>query len=277
MGCLPVVVSASHELCAMGRLTDLQALTLTRPGLHGDGDTLYLRVSPGGTRSWVQRLSIRGRRRDLGLGPYPRVSLVEARHRAMGNRLRVWEGHDIFKERKRRKHVPTFEEATRRVYDLNRPRWSNESHARGWIQTLQRHALPELATLRVDSIKRHDVLRVLEPIWTTRPETARRVRQRIRTILGWCHAYGYTTENVAGPSIDAALPRNSGSQQHYRALPYREVGAALDTVDASPVSRVVNLCLKFVVLTAARGVEARKAIWSEINLDRKEWRIPQSA
>ena len=105
-----------------------------------------------------------------GLGPYPRVSLVEARHRAMGNRLRVWEGHDIFKERKRRKHVPTFEEATRRVYDLNRPRWSNESHARGWIQTLQRHALPELATLRVDSIKRHDVLRVLEPIWTTRPE-----------------------------------------------------------------------------------------------------------
>ena len=258
----------------MGRLTDLQALTLTRPGLHGDGDTLYLRVSPGGTRSWVQRLSIKGRRRDLGLGPFPRVSITEARHRAMGNRLSVWQGHDIFIERKRRKHVPTFEEATRRVYELNRPRWSNESHAQGWIQTLLRHAFPVLATLRVDSIKQHDVLRVLEPIWTKRPETARRVRQRVRTILGWCQAYGYTTENVAGPCIDAALPRVPTSQRHYRALPYCEVGAALGAVDASPVTQVVSLCLRFVVLTAARGVEARNAQWSEIDLAKKEWRIP---
>ncbi len=147
----------------MGRLTDLQVLTLTRPGWHGDGDTLYLRVSPRGTKSWIQRKSIKGRRYDLGLGPFPRVSLTEARHLAMGNRLRVRQGHDILKERKHRKHVPTFEEVTQRVYALNRPRWSNESHARGWIQTLQRHAFPELATLCVDSIKRHDVLRVLEP------------------------------------------------------------------------------------------------------------------
>ena len=237
----------------MGRLTDLQALTLTRPGLHGDGATLYLRVSPRGTKSWIQRISIRGRRHDLGLGPFPRVSLVEARHHAMGNRLRVWQGHDIFIERKRRKHVPTFEEATRRVYELNRPRWSNESHAQGWIQTLQRHAFPVLATLRVDSIKQHDVLRVLEPIWTKRPETARRVRQRVRTIPGWCPAYGYMTENVAGPCIDAALPRVPSSQRHYRALPYCEVGAALVAVVASPVTQVVSLCLRFVVSTARRG------------------------
>ena len=83
----------------MGRLTDLQALTLTRPGLHGDGDTLYLRVSPRGTKSWVQRLSIKGRRHDLGLGPFPGVSLIEARHRAMGNRLKVWQGRDILQEK----------------------------------------------------------------------------------------------------------------------------------------------------------------------------------
>ena len=141
-------------------------------------------------------------------------------------------------------------------------------------EALQRHAFPVLAHLPVDRIQRHDVLKVLEPIWAAKPETARRVRQRIRTTLSWCQAYGYVVENVAGPGIDGALPRIRKVKRHFRALPYREVAAALSRVERSPASPSVKLCLKFLVLTAARGIEAREARWNEMELPGATWRIP---
>lgn len=258
----------------MGRLTDLDAHTLARPGRYGDGNTLYLSVSRTGSKSWVQRIRIRGRRHDLGLGPFPKVCVAEARELAIANRVAVRKGRDIAAEKKRARTMPTFEEAARRVHELYRPSWTNEAHARGWIQTLQRHAFPNLAPKRVDEITRPDVLAVLDPIWTTRPETARRVRQRIRTIFDWCEAYGYVTENPAGDCINAALPRMRKKQRHYLAMPYAEVGRTLQIVDASRVTPIVKLCLRFVVLTAARGAEAREARWKEIDLTNRQWRIP---
>lgn len=258
----------------MGRLTDLDAHRLTRPGRYGDGNTLYLSVSRTGSKSWVQRIGIRGRRHDLGLGSFPKVCVAEARERAIANRVAVRNGRDIAAEKKRARTQPTFEEAARRVHESFRPSWTNEVHARGWIQTLQRHAFPILAPKRVDEITRPDVLAVLDPIWTTRPETARRVRQRIRTILDWCEAYGYVTENPAGDCINAALPRMRKKQRHYLAMPYAEVGRALQIVEASRVTPIVKLCLRFVVLTAARGAEAREARWKEIDMTNRQWRIP---
>ena len=256
----------------MARLTAARVKTLSEPGRYGDGDGLYLNVAPGGSKSWVQRITIEGRRRDMGLGGYPAVSLAQARRRAANNRAAVADGRDLLTE-KRRSVMPTFREAALTVHKTNKPRWRSVKQTKNWIQTLERHAMPALADIPVDRIGREEVLGVLTPIWTTRPETARRVRQRIRTILRWCMAHGFVEYNVAGETIDGALPPMPQVKEHLRSLPYQEVGAALRTVEASGASLSARLCLRFVVLTAARSGEARGATWDEFDLDAREWRI----
>ena len=118
------------------------------------------------------------------------------------------------------------------------------------------------------------MLSILTPVWSAKPETARRVRQRIRSVLKWGQAHGYVEHNSAGDGIDGALPAMRRVRAHFRALPYTEIPAALDTVDASPASMAAKLCLRFLILTAARSGETRRALWSEIDLDAREWRIP---
>ena len=250
-----------------------KAHSLSKPGLHGDGGTLYLAVAPGGSKSWIQRLTIDGKRRDIGLGGFPLVSLAEARHKAFENRRLAWAGGDP-RAAKRRARVPTFREAAERTFEANRPRWRNAKVAKNWLQQLERHAFPVLGNMGVDRIGREDVLRVLTPIWTVKPETARKLRQRIRTTLRWAEAHGYVAYNVAGEGIDGALPAMPAVREHYRALPYREVAAALETAAASRSSLAAKLCLRFLVLTAARSGEARGATWDELDLDASEWRIP---
>ena len=155
-----------------------------------------------------------------------------------------------------------------------KPRWRNEKHADSWMQTLERHAFTALGGLSVDRIDRADVLAVLTPIWGTRPETARRVRQRIRAVLQWAWAHGFISENVAGEAIDGALPAMPAIKTHLRALPYQDVKVALDTIEASRASLSAKACLRFVVLTACRSGEARLAKWDEIHSEAREWRIP---
>ena len=192
----------------MGNLTAAKAKSLTRPGMHGDGDGLYLNVTRTGSRSWVQRISIEGRRREIGLGPFPSISLARARTLAATNRTAVAEGRDPLAEKmeaKRKAAIPTFREAAERTFEANQPRWRNGKHTKSWWQTLERHAMPILGDMPVDKIGREDVLRVLTPIWGVRMETARRVRQRVRTILRWCMAHGYVGHNVAGVQIPTHL------------------------------------------------------------------------
>ncbi len=121
---------------------------------------------------------------------------------------------------------------------------------------MARHVLPVLGALRVDRIKREDVLRILTPIWTGTPEVARKQRNRIRTVLSWCQAHGFIEHNVAGDMIDGALPAMPAVKAHFRALPYREVAAALETVETSGASLAARLCFRFLVLTATRSGEA---------------------
>ena len=139
---------------------------------------------------------------------------------------------------------------------------------------MERYAFPILGDLRVNRIRREDVLRVLTPMWARKPETARRVRQRIRSVMRWAHAHGYVEENMAGEALEGALPSLTARQTHFRALPYPEVPKALETVNASQSSVAARLCFRFLVLTAARSGEARQAMWAEIDLDAGEWRIP---
>ena len=222
--------------------------------------------------SW-DRLTVHGKRRDIGLGPFDLVSLAEARIEAWENRRAVFEGRDPLAERRRAK-APTFREAAARTLEGLRSQWRNEKHAAQWATTLETYAFPTLGDRRVDSIRGDDVLRVLLPIWTAKAETARRVRQRIRAVLSWAQAHGFASGNVAAEGIDGALPKVNGRKTHFRALPYREVGAALAIVEASPASLAARLCFRFLVLTAARSGEARGARWSEIDTVVREWRIP---
>ena len=185
----------------------------------------------------------------------------------------IAEGRDPLAE-KRALKMPTFKEAAHIVHEANKPRWRNPSHIAGWIQTLQRHAFPKLGPILLDKIDRRDVLEVLTPIWTTRPETARRVRQRMRTIFRWAMAHDFMESNPAGEAIDGALPPMPKVKAHFRSLPYQEVASALETVEASQASLASKLCFRFLVLTAARSGEARGTTWNEIDLQDKVWRIP---
>lgn len=257
----------------MVRLSDARARTVATPGLHGDGGGLYLNVRASGSRSWVQRITIDGRRRDIGLGAYPAVGLARARLLAAANRAAVAEGRDPLLER-RRSRVPTFREASLRVHEANRPRWKNGKHVVNWIGSLERHAFPALGAMPVDRIEGRDVLAVLTPIWGDRMETARRVRQRIRTVLRWCLAHGYVERNVAGEAIDGALPAMPRVRSHFRALAYEDVPGALAVVEGSAASLSAKLCFRFLVLTASRSGEARGAVWEEIDPEKREWRIP---
>ena len=167
----------------VNRLSAAKVKKITEPGLHGDGGTLYLAVAPGGSKSWIQRLTIDGKRRDVGLGGWPLVSLAEAREAAFANRKLARAGGDPLAE-KRRSKVPTFREAAEKTFEANRPRWRNAKVEKNWMQQLQRYALPALGDMRIDRIGREHVLRVLTPIWAAKPETGRKVRQRIRAIMG---------------------------------------------------------------------------------------------
>ena len=257
----------------MGKLTVAKMRALSEPGMYGDGGTLYLRVSLSGSKSWIQRLAVHGRRRDIGLGGWPLTTLTEAREMAFENRRLARRGGDPLADR-RKANVPTFQEAAMQTFEANRPRWRNDKVAKNWLQQLERHAFPVMGEMPVDRIGREDVLRVLTPIWTRKPEVARKLRQRIRATLRWAEAHGFIDSNPAGDAIDGALPTMPAVKRHFRALPYAEVAGALEAVESTRAVPASKLCFRFLILTAARSGEARGAVWNEIHEDEREWRIP---
>ena len=257
----------------MARLTAVRVRSIDKPGRYGDGNGLYLNVAKGGSKSWVQRITIDGVRRDMGLGGYPVVSLAQARAQAAENRSAVASGVNPIVE-KRRAATPTFREAALKVHALNTPTWRNGKHAAQWIGTLETYAFPVIGDMKIDSIKKIDALACLTPIWTSKPETARRVRQRMRAVFSWAMAHDYVEHNVAGEAIDAALPAMPKVRAHHRSLPYQDVPDALEMIAASGASESAKLCFRFVVLTASRSGEARAATWDEIDADSELWTVP---
>ncbi|MXY22577.1 MAG: DUF4102 domain-containing protein [Dehalococcoidia bacterium] len=256
----------------MAKLSDRKIKSLKVPGRYGDGDGLYLRITKTGSKSWILRIVIKGKRTDKGLGGYPAVSLYQARRKkeairsALANGLDPWEPEVQL--------APTFREAAVIVHELNVPRWKNAKHTKSWIQTLQRHAFPVIGDKAVDQIGHRDVLSVLTPIWTEIPENARRVRQRMRTVFKWAMAHTSLDYNPAGEVVDGALPPMPKVKNHMRALPYQQVADALRIVDGGPSNVVTKLAFKFLVLTAARSIEVRGALCPEIDPEAREWRIP---
>ncbi|MFY0692393.1 MAG: integrase arm-type DNA-binding domain-containing protein [Paracoccaceae bacterium] len=231
----------------------------------GGGLGLYLRVDPSGSRYWVQRIMIRGKRRELGLGSYPLVSLAEVREAATENKKLARQGGDPLQAKRKAKAVPTFKEAVETVHALHKPTWRNEKHARDFINSLEAYAMPLIGSMKVNDISSADVLSILTPIWTEKPETARRVRQRIGTVMKWAVAQGWRSFDPAR-DIAQALPKNTRTKVHRKALPYQQVTECIGAIKASGAWLATKLALEFLILTATRSGEIRGAGWNEIDL-----------
>lgn len=252
------------------------------PGRYGDGRggfglTLIVRprASGGVRKTWAQRLTIDGMPVDIGLGPYPVVTLGEARDAALDNRRAVWQGRDP--KRKKDTRVPTFEEAAEKVIKAHQDSWKAGSQLPSrWRQMFRDYAKP-IARKRIDAISSADVLSILLPIWNTRRATARQLKQRIGKVMQWAMAEGLRSDNPAGEAIKGGLPRNGKPTQNHRALHYSKMGAAVEAIRTQTyASRSASLALEFLILTATRGGEVRGARWSEIDMDEWTWLIPST-
>ena len=243
------------------------------PGRHCDGQGLYLFVQPSGTRSWVQRIVIRGYRREIGLGSAQLVPLTEAREKARANRKLAREGGDPLAEKRRAESTPTFAEAAARVLEQKRAGWRNSRHPQSWLTSLERYAFPRIGGRLVSEVTGADVLEVLTPIWHEKAQTARRVRQRIRAVLEWAVAVELRVDNPCD-RIAPVLGPQQATVEHMRALAHRDVPAAVEAVRASEAAAVVKLAFELLVLTAARWGEVRGAEWTEIDIAGRVWTIP---
>ena len=247
---------------------------MNEPGFYTDGQGLYLKVDPSGAKRWVQRLVIQGRRCDLGLGSASMVSLADARETALENRKLARSGGDPLAARRQADAVLTFEIAAQKVHDLHLPTWRNAKHGQQWINTLKTYVYPYFGKKKLDTITSADVLSALTPIWHSHPETARRVRQRIGTVMKWAIAQGWRDNNPA-ESISSVLPKHDRSNvQHHKALPYNQVAGAIEQVVQGRASLSSKLALEFLILTASRSGEVRGALWEEVGFENDEWIVP---
>ena len=257
----------------MRKITYAETKAIKKPGFYCAGDTLYLRVGYAGSKSWVQRLTIDGKRHDIGLGSFKLVTLTEARDMAFENRkaARIQMRDPLAEKRKAR--IPTFEQAAKQTWEALKPRWRNAVHTKNWRQIMEKYAIPVIGSTPIDKLGREDVLKILTPLWTKRPETARRLRQKMRATFRWAQAHGFIEINPAGEMIDGALPKQRVVKEHFRALPYPDVAGALETIERSGIT-TAKLAFRFLVLTAARSGEVRAATWDDIDLESRTWTVP---
>ena len=268
----------------MARLTAAKVQGLTKPGRYGDGGWLYLSIAKAGSKSWVMRLRVDGKRTDKGLGGYPTVSLTAARKVADAYRVAVEEGRNPWSDDERDRmeraqdldRIPTFKEAACKVHAAKLPGFSSAKHGDNWIKMLERHVFHLFGDTPVDEIRPREVKDFFERLGPTLTETARRLRFRMREIFDDCIESEYITVNPAGDGIRASVKRWSSHHkvQHFKALPYQQVPGVIDKILSSQGMRETRLALAFQVLTAARSGEVRGARWDEIDLDARTWSIP---
>ena len=258
------------------------------PDKYHDEHGLLLRVRASGSKNWFWRGTVQGRRRELGLGAFPYVSLAEAREKALDYRRTARSGripasspkvhHPPLSEREPRKpaksKAPAFRTLAAEVIDFHRPTWRNPRSAAQWESSLRDYAYPAFGDKAVDKITTADVLRALHPIWNTKRETARRTRQRISAVMKTAIAAGHRPDNPAADALTSALPKGGQVQQHQRALPHDQVAQALATVRASNAYPSTKLAFEFLVLTAARSGEVRLMVWDEVDIDARLWTVP---
>jgi len=265
------------------RLTPLEVRNIRVPGFYPDGDGLYLKVTPKGNKTWHFRFKLAKRPREMGLGPYPGVTLREARSGAEEARALIRRGQDPIEQRKAQRAaqhvpgVPTFEVFAGEYIEAHAGEWRNAKHRQQWQNTLATYAFPVIGDLPVDAITLDHILKILEPIWPTKTETASRVRQRIENVLDAAIAKGLRT--AANPARWKgnlkhllAAPEKAKAVTHHRALPYAELPDFINTL--RQVEGLSAQALLFTILTASRTNEVLQARWSEVDLDAALWIIP---
>ena len=255
-------------------LTETKISKLTEKGLYAADTGLYLRVSRTGAKSWIQRVTIYGKRHDLGLGPWPVVSLLDAKGLALENRRIIQSGKNPLAE-KRRAQIPTFRAAAVQYLTENGDRWKNPATLQQTESGLTRFAYPAIGAIRVDHIEPSDILNCLTPLYKRSHEVGRKLRINLKAVFGWCMAHGYMTSNPAGEVINGALPKKAERIQSHRALHYNDISAALEQIRGAD-NPTAKYCLEFLIYTGVRSGEARAASWDEIDLNAATWEIPAS-
>lgn len=268
------------------RLNSLQIKNLSKPGYHCDGGGLYLQVSPSGSKSWIMRYALAGKPREMGLGSFATFSLAEARQRAREKRQLLADGVDpiaakreaILQKSLTDANIITFDKAAAAFIEANSSGWRNAKHGEQWRNTLATYASPIIGKLPVSKVTTALVMRILEPIWSTKTETATRLRGRIEKVLDWAKVQGYRTgENPAAwrGHLQQALPKPSkvADSGHHAALPWADIGAFMQQLRA--MTGLGALAAELVILTATRTSEVLNATWAEFDLDACLWVIPK--
>lgn len=248
------------------------------PGKHEDGGGLRLVVSGAGAKKWVLRYSVKGKRREMGLGSYPDIDLAQARQKAIKYRNMASNGSDPIEVRKIEEiKVPTFTQCAAQYIQAHRRGWKNYKHSRQWVSTLKTYARPIIGTKRVDDISTDDILKILTPIWTTKTETAKRLQGRIENVLDYAAARKY--RDHMNPArwrghLGVLLPKPSKVKtvKNHPAMPYKDVAAFMSELAQN--GSVSALALRFLIQTATRTSETLNAQWSEIDLEGAIWTIP---
>lgn len=268
-------------------LSALEVNRLTAPGMHAIGGVagLYLQVIDTGARTWILRATVGTRRRDIGLGGFPGVTLAGAREAARTARALIKEGIDPVDQSKAKRSALvaaqaaaiTFGEAAAKFIAAHESGWKNAKHAAQWTSTLETYAFPTIGKIRVSDIETAHVITILEKIWTTKTETASRLRGRIESVLDWATVRGYRKgENPARwkGHLDMLLPARAKVQkvEHHAALDYREIGAFM--AELAKFEGMGARALEFAILTVARSGEVRGATWAEIDEKAGIWTIP---
>lgn len=245
------------------------------PGRYGDGNGLYLVVDPSGAARWVLRVMCNGKRRDIGLGGAATVSLAEARDKAHEVRKLAKQGKDpVAARRALRDAVATFEQCARTVHKNRKSTWRNGKHTNQWLKTLELYAFPTIGKTAVNRIGTSEILKLLLPIWSTKSETARRVLQRVSTIIDYATAAGMRSgENPCRLAV-LGLPKQTDEVEHFAALPYADVPAFIRKLRSSNAAEITKLAFEFLILNASRSGEVRLAPKSEVDVDKGLWIIP---
>lgn len=244
----------------------------SRTDRYGDGGGLYLVVAKSGAKSWICRVQRDGRRRDIGRGSLVDVNLAEARELARETHAFMDLGVDPVEARKPSPKIPTFREAAMRVLEEVRGSWRNQKHAQQWVNTLEAYAFPYIGKERANDITGPMVRGLLVKIWPSKPETARRVRQRIGNILDWSYTMGFRESEAPMRAVSKGLPRQPKQDGHFAAMPYDRVARFILKLRAR--QSFSRLAPKFAIFTASRSGEVLGATWDEFDLEFKLWTIP---
>ena len=256
-------------------LTALKIKKLTIPGRYADGNNLYLEVDKSGARRWTLRVTILGRRRDMGLGGISTVSLEEARELAYQYRKIARSGGDPILERQKNRGLQTtLIYCTKKVHEINLPTWKNEKFAKQWLSSLEHHVFPTIGKLPISQVTSADILRVLTPIWNTKGDTAKKIKQRLRMIIKWARAQGYFQGDDPVELAEQALPKQLKSDDHHKSLEFEKLPEMISNLRKSKISLPTKLALEFTILSACRTSEVLNAKWEEIDLTKLIWSIP---